>query len=59
MGEEFVGGVKAEGVVAMLKQHALSDWGIEEVQEKVTQAHAPPKEATKSKGNNVYMLLGF
>ena len=54
-----MGGVKAEGVVAMLKQHALSDWGIEEVQEKVTQAHAPPKEATKSKGNNVYMLLGF
>ncbi len=41
--------MKAEGVVAMLKQHALSDWGIEEVQEKIKKAHAPPKEATKSK----------
>ena len=45
-GKQYRNCVKAEGVVAMLKQHALSDWGIEEVQEKVTKAHAPPKEAT-------------
>ena len=59
VGQEFIGGVKAEGVTAMLRQHALSDWAIEEVQEKVTKAHAPPKEAAKSKSKFIMLFSSY
>ena len=50
VGAEFIGGVKAEGVSAMLHQHAISDWGVDTIDEKVMKAHAP-KESSKSKSN--------
>ena len=59
VGQEFIGGVKAEGVTAMLRQNALSDWAIEEVQEKVTKAHAPPKEAAKSKSKFITLFSSY
>jgi len=50
VGAEFIGGVKAEGVSAMLHQHAISDWGVDTIDEKVMKAHAP-KESSKSKSS--------
>jgi len=47
VGQEFIAGIKAEGVNAMLKQHALSDWGVEEIQEKVSKAHSSGSEKSK------------
>ena len=31
MTKEFLAGVKTEGLVSMLKQHIISDWGGEQV----------------------------
>jgi len=48
-GEQFLSGIKQEGVYSMLTQHALSSWGVEDLQEKINKAHTSDK--AKSKGS--------
>jgi len=50
--KEFLEGVKAEGVSSMMRQHTISEWGLEEVQEKITKAHKT--EAVKSKKGSMF-----
>ena len=53
--KEFLAGVKTEGVVSMVKQHTISDWG-REPDSKIQKARASAEQnggGLKSSGENV------
>lgn len=55
--KEFLAGVKTEGLVSMLKQHIISDWGGEQVEGKIQAARAV-KEATSLKSGASRFISG-
>ena len=47
--KEFLAGVKTEGVVSMIKQHTISEWG-HEVEEKIQKARAASEAVNLKSG---------
>ena len=47
--KEFLAGVKTEGVVSMIKQHTISEWG-QEVEEKIQKARAASEAVSLKSG---------
>ncbi len=59
--KEFLAGVKTEGVVSMVRQHTISDWG-QDPDAKIQKARAAAEEASsggslKSSGEFLIHLL--
>lgn len=58
--KEFLAGVKTEGVVSMVRQHTISDWG-RDPDAKIQKARAAAEEASsggslKSSGESSFIL---
>ena len=52
--KEFLAGVKTEGVVSMIKQHTISEWG-HEVEGKIQKARAVSEAGSLKSGGKFYI----
>ena len=56
--KEFLAGVKTEGVVSMIKQHTISEWG-QGVEEKIQKARAVSEAGSLKSGGEFVILCIF
>ena len=54
--KEFLAGVKTEGVVSMIKQHTISEWG-HEVEEKIQKARAASEAVNLKSGGKCLSIV--